>query len=392
MDLRSMSAVLAMTAALLICSAANLRAKETAESYYKRGNENYNKHDLIAAIADYTRAIDANPKYKQAYYKRGLVKDAEGDRNGAIADYTRAIELDPKYADVYRERADVWSKNRQYDSAIKDIQTAIELEPKNGDNYLSLGWYELFNRDPRGAIAVSLKGLERSPDKAALIKTNLAHGYLFDNQFDKAKAIYLENRDAKLRDDERTFGEAVLDDFRELEEAGITHPDMEKIKALMQIKYPSPNGRFALRRTDGDVQLIENDSGNVIVDLGEPWRRQVLVWSADSKWAAYGNRGDKAGELKVYFWNGSAFQEVTLPDDLPSPGMPFRKDCGSVKNYGGAVTPLRWRKPGALELSSDLMMLCRDSGDTYTSEIRFTLAFDAQHHASVKNVGKTKIE
>jgi hypothetical protein len=48
-----------------------------------------------------------------------------------------------------------------------------------------------------------------------------------DNQFDKAKAIYLENKDAQLGDDERTFSQVVLDDFKELEEAGITHPDME---------------------------------------------------------------------------------------------------------------------------------------------------------------------
>ena len=26
-----------------------------------------------------------------------------------------------------------------------------------------------------------------------MIKTNLAHAYLFENQFEKAKAIYLEN-------------------------------------------------------------------------------------------------------------------------------------------------------------------------------------------------------
>jgi hypothetical protein len=57
------------------------------------------------------------------------------------------------------------------------------------------------------------------------------HAYLFDNQFETAKAIYLENKDAKL-DEERSFSDAVLDDFKELEEAGITHPDMEKIKAL----------------------------------------------------------------------------------------------------------------------------------------------------------------
>jgi hypothetical protein len=43
----------------------------------------------------------------------------------------------------------------------------------------------------------------------------------------------LENKNAKLRDDERTFRQAVLDDFKELEEVGITHPDMEKIKALL---------------------------------------------------------------------------------------------------------------------------------------------------------------
>jgi hypothetical protein len=78
--------------------------------------------------------------------------------------------------------------------------------------------------------------LELSPDIAATIKTNLAHGYLFDNQFEKAKAIYLENKDVKLPDDGRTFSEAVLDDFKEFEEVGVTHPDMEKIKALLTIE------------------------------------------------------------------------------------------------------------------------------------------------------------
>ena len=77
-----------------------------------------------------------------------------------------------------------------------------------------------------------MKALELSPDDAVLIKGNLAHGYLCDNQFDEAKAIYLENKDAKLND-ERSFSQAVLDDFKELQDAGITHPDMEKIKALM---------------------------------------------------------------------------------------------------------------------------------------------------------------
>jgi hypothetical protein len=170
------------------------------------------------------------------------------------------------------------------------------------------------------------------------------------------------------------------------------------LAAEEEIKYPSPDGRFALRISDEQkVELIEKASGGVMVDLGEAWHNpgqvsQILVWSRDSKRVAYGNRGYKEGEVSVHFWNGSTFEAATLPDDLPSPDIKFPKDCGAVKNYGGAATPLKWLKSGQLELSSDLMMLCRESGDTCTGELRFTLAFDAQHHASVKEVGKTKTE
>jgi len=101
---------------------------------------------------------------------------------------------------------------------------------------LSLARYQLFNRKPREAIAASLKALKLSPEKAVVIKSKLADSYLFDSQFDKAKSIYLENKDAKLRDSERTFSQVVLDDFKELQEAGVTHPDMAKIKALLTIK------------------------------------------------------------------------------------------------------------------------------------------------------------
>src|SRR6266511_3200917 len=134
-------------------------------------------------------------------------------------------------ADAYRNRGQSAAEDKR--SSPEDIQNAIGLTSKGWDYYLSLAWYYLFDRNPREAIAASLKALELSPHNAAMIKVALAHGYLFDNQFDKAKAIYLENKNAKLRDDERTFRQAVLEDFKGLQDAGITHPDIEKIKALL---------------------------------------------------------------------------------------------------------------------------------------------------------------
>ena len=210
-----------------------------ANAYNSRGSFKGIKGDANGAIADINRAIALDPKLTAAYYNRAFTKQGKGDIDGAIADYTHAIEVDPRCARCYYNRGHWYFNKQQHDAAINDLQKAIELEPKNGVYYSSLGWYQLFNRKTRESIATSLKALELSPDKAVIIKGNLAHGYLFDNQFEKAKAIYLENKDAKLPDG-KAFYQAVLDDFKDFQEAGITHPDMEKIKAALTTKTDAP--------------------------------------------------------------------------------------------------------------------------------------------------------
>jgi Flp pilus assembly protein TadD len=47
------------------------------------------------------RAVPANPTSADDFNERGLAKIAKSDLDGAIADFTRAIELDPKQAAVY---------------------------------------------------------------------------------------------------------------------------------------------------------------------------------------------------------------------------------------------------------------------------------------------------
>jgi len=170
-------------------------------------------------------------------------------------------------------------------------------------------------------------------------------------------------------------------------------------------KCPSPDKRFALRLSppnggdafDNKAELVEQSSGMVMVDLGTAYPRHLeetkLVWSANSKRVAYATRGDKQGDTSVYFWDGSGFEEVKLPDVLPHPQIQFRKGAGAnVKNYGGAAAPVRWLKSGDLELSSDLMMLSRVDNHTYIGVVQFTISFDKQRHATVHTVGKTKTQ
>jgi|SRR6516164_2272498 len=129
-----------------------------------------------------------------------------------------------------------------------------------------------------------------------------------------------------------------------------------------EIKNPSPDGRFALRITQPKddeyhptVELIAKDSGEVIVTLHSDSDTElfdpsdsVLVWSADSKSVAYGFRDSPPGarlvslRALVRFWNGSGFDKVFLPENLPSARIKFPKGKEeNAKPYGGGVTPLR---------------------------------------------------
>jgi hypothetical protein len=95
-----------------------------------------------------------------------------------------------------------------------------------------MSWLELLDRRPREAVSAALKGLEADPTLVS-IEVNLAHGYLLDDQVEKATAIYVENKDVIL-EGTRTFADAVRDDFKLLREKGITHPDMDRIEQLLR--------------------------------------------------------------------------------------------------------------------------------------------------------------
>ena len=115
---------------------------------------------------------------------------------------------------------------------LKRAPSDSRLARETAEAYGTLAWYDLLDRKPQEAIAAVLEGLRIDPAQEWM-KTNLAHGYLFDGQYEKARDLYLANRTNKLND-KQTFAEAVLDDFRRFREKGLNHPDMEKIEKLLR--------------------------------------------------------------------------------------------------------------------------------------------------------------
>jgi tetratricopeptide (TPR) repeat protein len=78
-------------------------------------------------------------------------------------------------------------------------------------------------------------------DDLIFIQQNLAHALLFQGHYDDALAIYSQNWDKPLNG--RTFGEITLEDFAAFDKAGLTHPDLSRMKwALgdLHSRAPSP--------------------------------------------------------------------------------------------------------------------------------------------------------
>ena len=61
--------------------------------YFKKGVAKSYLKDYRGAMQDYNKAIDIDPKHKNAYYGRGIAKYRLKDINGACLDWSKAGEL-----------------------------------------------------------------------------------------------------------------------------------------------------------------------------------------------------------------------------------------------------------------------------------------------------------
>jgi tetratricopeptide (TPR) repeat protein len=109
--------------------AIELNPKDDAP-YYNRAQAKWLKKDPAGAVADYTRAIELGSTNPAAYNNRGNARAENNDRDGAIADYTHAIELKPDYARAYYNRAVAKKEKGDAAGAAADFKRAQELDPQ----------------------------------------------------------------------------------------------------------------------------------------------------------------------------------------------------------------------------------------------------------------------
>jgi hypothetical protein len=93
--------------------------------------------------------------------------------------------------------------------------------------YGNLSWYYLLANKPQKAMVNANKGLRLNPS-LTFIKGNLAHAHLFLGNYDKALMGYKFNFKNKILNN-KNFLDATLEDFTLFKEAGLTHPDLDRM-------------------------------------------------------------------------------------------------------------------------------------------------------------------
>lgn len=147
---------------------------QTADQYFKLGEELNTKNERVQAIRSYTEAMKLDPKLSAAYLSRGwtLMKEDEhqlakadfaefvkqqpksavgigglalaqyllGEAKEALANAEKSLKLDKNCADAMYVRGMIRFDNEEFEQALPDFENAVKLEPQDAANHERLGW------------------------------------------------------------------------------------------------------------------------------------------------------------------------------------------------------------------------------------------------------------
>jgi tetratricopeptide (TPR) repeat protein len=148
-------------------------------AYHNRGFTWAKKKDFDRAIADFTRAIELDPKYTRAFNKRGCAWLEKKQYARAAADFTQAVAIDAKFARAYHNRGNAMARQKDYEKAIADYTQAIRLDAYDALAFVDRSSSHHARGDDRRALADLTEALRRQPactealvDRAWLLATS----------------------------------------------------------------------------------------------------------------------------------------------------------------------------------------------------------------------------
>ncbi|MFV8345774.1 tetratricopeptide repeat protein [Flavobacterium sp. ZB4P13] len=196
------------------CKTSNLAQKMT------------NSDDFCVCILD---KIQSKYKFKE-FQKLLAVERAKAFKDFGSSCFGQTSLSKSVYDDL-RKQAAVLAKQGKQGEAIMKLTTIINDGKATALDYNAIGNSYLLTKQYGKAIKF-LKVGEKLDDTELLIKLNLAHAYLLNDNYASAKAIYKEYQSQNVTDS-LSWTQKVKQDFAAFEKAGIASDDFERVLKLM---------------------------------------------------------------------------------------------------------------------------------------------------------------
>ncbi len=113
-------------------------------AYNNRGIAYEDQGRFNDALADFNKALAANPYYVDAYYNRGKTLDAMGERDAAIADFNKVLDLNPGNYFACNNLGVLYGKAGSFRIAMEYFSRAVTINPQYADSYFNRGLTSLF--------------------------------------------------------------------------------------------------------------------------------------------------------------------------------------------------------------------------------------------------------
>lgn len=185
-----------------------------------------NSDDFCVCILDKIQS-----KYKFKEFQKLLAMErakAFKDFGNSCFNETGASSL--VYNSLRKQSSDL-AKQGLYGAAIAKLNVIINNNKATALDYNAIGSCYILTKQYGKAIKFLKEG-EKLDDSELLIKLNLAHAYLLNNNYSSAKAIYKEYQSQNVTDT-LSWTEKVKQDFETFKKAGIKNDDFERVLKLI---------------------------------------------------------------------------------------------------------------------------------------------------------------
>lgn len=261
---------------------------QTADQFFARAMEKYDKHDFDGSIADLTKCIALNPQAETALYNRGLAKEKLGNLDGAEADFQAALKI-ALFDRGFTALGDIKFYKGDFNGAVTNFNIAIDLWPNYEPAYNERGIAELLLHDYTKAMADLNKAIElNNPVEPEVPFAN--RGCVKWAMHDWDGAIVDYNKAIEMKPD---YFDAVMNRGVAKEAKGNLKEAMTDCNKAIELKPKNAEAYY----NRGNVKSKQNDLDGALKDFTEAIRLKPNYSSA------FNNRGTV--EVAKHDWSGA---------------------------------------------------------------------------------------